>query len=55
MLDELETEARQLFACDFCGHWAHEHADRISDSAPAPCRVCGCEDFESELADGKDA
>jgi len=39
------------YFCDYCGHSAHDHAERFGNSDPAPCRACACEDFESEAAD----
>ncbi len=29
-----------------CGHDAYDHEDRLTDASAAPCKVCGCEDFE---------
>ena len=39
------------FFCDYCGHSAYRHRERMSDSEPAPCGECACEDFTSEAAD----
>lgn len=39
------------FFCDYCGHSAYRHGNRLSDSELAPCDDCACEDFISEAAD----
>ena len=43
------------FFCDYCGHGAYRHRERLSDSDLAPCGECACEDFSSEEADNPSA
>jgi hypothetical protein len=39
------------FFCDSCGHSAYRHRERLTDSEPAPCGECACQDFELGEAD----
>jgi hypothetical protein len=41
---------REYF-CDYCGHSAYRHRERLGDSDLAPCGECACADFQSEEAD----
>jgi hypothetical protein len=45
------TRRPQEFSCDYCGHRASDHAQRLGDGDRAPCKACDCGDFESEAAD----
>lgn len=44
------AQDREYF-CDYCGHSAYRHRERMGDADLAPCGECACEDFQSEEAD----